>query len=354
MKGQKRIRDYGITIGKMMPGKKNAITDVYGVKVGHCTIKDGGIQTGVTAVLPHGGNLFEQKVMAAVYVINGFGKSIGTVQIEELGTMETPIILTNTLSVGTAGDALVEYMLQHNGDIGITTGTVNPVVCECNDGYLNDIRGRHVKKEHVFQAIQGAQQDFEEGGVGAGTGMSCYGLKGGIGTASRMIPLGEKEYTLGALVLSNFGRMEDLIVDGVKAGSIIVDVEKERETEKGSIIMVVATDIPLSERQLKRTLKRTTVALSRTGSYIGNGSGDIAIGFTTGNVVQHYEKEPIVTIGMLSEDKIDGVFRAVVEATEEAILNSMVCAEPTTGRAGHTRACLKEYMDEIMKVKAQM
>lgn len=354
MKGQKRIRDYGITIGKMMPGKKNAITDVCDVKVGHCTIKDGEIQTGVTAVLPHGGNLFQQKVMAAVYVINGFGKSIGTVQIEELGTMETPIILTNTLSVGTAGDALVEYMLQHNGDIGITTGTVNPVVCECNDGYLNDIRGRHVKKEHVFQAIQGAQQDFEEGGAGAGTGMSCYGLKGGIGTASRMIPLGKKEYTLGVLVLSNFGRKEDLIVDGVKAGKLIENIESDGGLEKGSIIMTVATDIPLTERQLKRVLKRTAVALNRTGSYIGNGSGDIAIGFTTGNVVQHYEKEPIITLKMLNEDEIDQVFRAAAEATEEAILNSMICAERIVGRGGHTRASLKEYIHEIVKVKTQM
>jgi D-aminopeptidase len=349
MKGQNRIRDYGVTIGKMIPGEKNAITDVKGVKLGHWTLKDGEIQTGVTAILPHGGNLFQEKVIAAVHVINGFGKSIGTVQIEELGTIETPIILTNTLSVGTVGDALVEYMLEHNGDIGVTTGTVNPVVCECNDGYLNDIRGRHIKKEHVLGAIQKAGDEFEEGGIGAGAGMSCYGLKGGIGTASRIVPLGKKDYTLGVLVLSNFGRKEDLIVDGIKAAKMIEALQQEVDhLEKGSVIIVVATDIPLTERQLKRVLKRTTVALSRTGAYIGNGSGDIALGFTTTHRIGHYEKDPIISIEMLNENEIDGVFRAVAEATEEAILNSMICAETTVGREGHTRVSLKEYIHEIL------
>nr|WP_184310438.1 P1 family peptidase [Anaerosolibacter carboniphilus] len=333
----------------MIPGAKNAITDVRGVKVGHYTLKNGAIQTGVTAILPHNGNLFQEKVMAAVHVINGFGKSIGTVQIEELGTIETPIILTNTLSVGTVGDALVEFMLEHNEDIGITTGTVNPVVCECNDGYLNDIRGRHVKKEHVLSAIQRAEEEFQEGDVGAGTGMSCYGLKGGIGTASRIISLGKKDYTLGVLVLSNFGRKEDLMIDGVKADRMIKEVQREADNlEKGSVIIIVATDIPLTERQLKRILKRTSVALSRTGSYVGNGSGDIALGFTTAHRIKHYEKSPIVTVEMLNENEIDEVFRAVAEATEEAILNSMICAERTVGRAGHTRASLKEYIHEIV------
>ncbi len=349
MKGQRRIRDYGVIIGSMIPGEKNAITDVKGVKVGHWTLKDGEIQTGVTAILPHDGNLFQKKVMAGVYVINGFGKSVGTVQIEELGTIETPIILTSTLSVGIAGDALVEYMLGINGDIGVTTGTVNPVVCECNDGYLNDIRGRHIKKEYVFEAIQRAENEFEEGGVGAGTGMSCYGLKGGIGTASRIVPLGEKDFTLGVLVLSNFGRKEDLIIDGIKAGRTIEEVRQEVDhLEKGSVIIVVATDIPLTERQLKRVLKRTTVALSRTGSYVGNGSGDIAVGFTTAYRIEHYEKNPIISIEMLNENEIDGVFKAVAEATEEAILNSMICAETTVGRGGNTRVSLKEYIHEIL------
>ena len=341
------IGEYDIRIGQLTPGKNNSITDVEGVLVGHSTIAEEGIRTGVTAVLPHGGNLFREKVAAACYVINGFGKTVGTLQIEELGSIETPIVLTNTLSVGTAYEALVEYMLEQNEDIGISTGTVNPVVCECNDGYLNDIRGLHVKKEHVFESIKSASACFEEGAVGAGTGMSCFGLKGGIGSASRLIKLDDEDYTLGVLVLSNFGVKEDLMMDGMKVGNIIMKKQEEKEEDKGSIIIIIATDIPLSERQLKRVSKRAVVGLSRLGSFLGNGSGDVVISFSTANRIEHYEKRDIISIKMISEGKINYLFRAVAEAVEESVLNSMLAADAVTGRNGNTRETLKKYIEEI-------
>ncbi len=205
MGGRHRVRDYGIAIGTLEPGRTNSIADVPGVAVGHATINQGPIQTGVTALPPHQGNLFTEKVPAAVHVFNGFGKSLGLVQIEELGNIETPVILTNTLSVGTAADALFRYMVEHNEEIG-AAGTVNSVVCECNDGHLNDIRGFHITREHVFEAIHGARADFDEGAVGAGRGMSRYGLKGGIGTASRTVDLGGRACVLGAMVLAKHGQ----------------------------------------------------------------------------------------------------------------------------------------------------
>ena len=279
----KKIRDYGINIGSFATGNNNSITDVKGVKVGHITLKDGNINTGVTAILPHEGNIFKDKLLAACHVINGFGKSAGLVQVEELGTIETPIILTNTLSVGTAHEALVRYMLKNNDDIGDTTGTVNPIICECNDGGINDIRGLHIKQEHIYEAIDNCDIEFVEGNVGAGTGMMCYGLKGGIGSSSRIIELGDTEYTLGVLVLSNFGSLEDFVLNGEHLGPKLVDKIKEIEIieDKGSIITILATDIPLSTRQLKRVIKRVHPGIARTGSYTGNGSGEVVIGFST-------------------------------------------------------------------------
>lgn len=324
-------------------GPKNLITDVSGVKVGHVTLKNENIQTGVTAILPHEGNIFKQKVISASSIINGFGKSIGLIQIDELGTIETPIIMTNTLSVGTATTGLIRYMLAQNQDIGNTTGTVNCTVVECNDGYLNDIRGLHVKEEHVFEAIQNASDTFEEGSVGAGTGMSCYQLKGGIGSSSRVITLDNKEYTVGALVLSNFGLKHDLIIDGRKLGKEI-ESSQSIDLEKGSIIIILATDIPLSERQLKRICKRSTISLGRTGSYLGNGSGDICIGFTTANKIHHYEENDLITIGCINENKIDMVFRAVVECVEESIISSMINSKDTVGRDNHKRDSILNYL----------
>lgn len=346
MKGQRRLRDYGIIIGKMKPGPRNSITDVRGVKVGHATLTDGDVQTGVTAILPHEGNIFKEKVMAVSHVINGFGKTMGTIQINELGTIETPIILTNTLGIGTAADALIDYMLEENEDIGITTGTVNPVVCECNDQYLNDIRGKHIKKEHIFQAIKNADVEFEEGAVGAGRGMSCLGFKGGIGTSSRILEFEDEKFTIGILVMSNFGTSGDLIVDGVKIGKSVEQIKRDMNDnlDRGSIIIILATDIPLTERQLSRISRRAVVGLSRTGSCIGSGSGDIVIGFSTSNKINHYESRTTIPIRMFNENKMDTAFRAAAEAVEEAILNSLVCAESITGKDGHMRESLSRYL----------
>ncbi|WBW94892.1 DmpA family aminopeptidase [Oceanirhabdus sp. W0125-5] len=346
--GFKRIQDYGVKIGNLKCGENNLITDVKGVKVGHTTLNNGDITTGVTTIIPHGGNIYKEKLIAASHVINGFGKTIGTIQIEELGTLETPIVLTNTLSVGTASDALIEYMLSFNEDIGISTGTVNPVVCECNDGYLNDIRGRHIKKEHIFDSINNSGSIFEEGAVGAGTGMTCYGLKGGIGSSSRIVELEGNDYTVGILVLSNFGIKENFILNGLRAGEKIWNQSSDRiEEEKGSIIIILATDIPLSYRQLKRVIKRSSVAIARTGSFSGNGSGEITIGFTTANRINHYEESDIVNIKILNENMIDKVFLAVADACEEAILNSIICSDTTTGRDGHIRKSLVEYLNKL-------
>lgn len=337
-------KESGIKIGRGTPGQRNLITDVPGVKVGHVTIRDGAdVNTGVTAILPHEGNLFQEKVMASSCVINGFGKTMGLVQVEELGTIETPIIMTNTLSIGTAANALIKYMLQQNEDIGVKTGTVNPLVCECNDGVLNDIRGLHVKEEHVFEALANCGEEFEEGVVGSGTGMCCLGLKGGIGSASRIVKLDDKEYTVGALVMSNFGGAGRLLIEGRHMGQEIKD-KLEAQQDKGSIIMLIATDVPLTERQLKRVARRAGVGLARTGSYYGNGSGDIAIAFTTANRVPHYSKTAVMDIKMISDNKIDPVFDMAAEAVEEAIISSLYHAETTTGRAGKVKYGLRDFL----------
>ena len=258
-------KDCGLDLHSKWPsGKRNLITDIPGVKVGHATLKSGEIHTGVTAVLPHGGNLFQEKDMAGSAVINGFGKSLGLVQIQELGTIETPILMTNTLSVGTAAEALVKYMLKDNPDIGISTGTVNCVVTECNDGNLNDIRGLHVKEAHVLEAIENASEDFEEGAVGGGTGMVCLGLKGGIGSASRIIQADGKDYTVGAIVMSNFGSPGNLVIGGDHIGARIKEkLDQTEKKDKGSIIMIIGTDAPLTERQLNRLSRRSALALGR-------------------------------------------------------------------------------------------
>ena len=345
----KKIRDYGIHIGELPTGKNNSITDVPGVTVGNVTLDKNNAKTGVTAIMPHSGNLFKEKVIAASHVINGFGKSTGLIQIDELGTIEAPIILTNTLSVGAAHEGLVKYMLETNEDIGISTGTVNPIICECNDGELNHIRDLHVRPNHVFEAIKNASQIFEEGNVGAGTGMICYNLKGGIGSASRIIKLDEKEYTIGILVLSNFGSLEDFRLNGKHIGPVISNLIKDlnKRQEQGSIITILATDIPLSSRQLKRVIKRIYPGISRTGSYTGNGSGEVSIGFSTANIINHYEVRGLIDIKIINENKIDGIFKATVEATEEAILNSLICSTTTIGRDNKKVYSLVDFIDEI-------
>lgn len=341
----KKIRDYGIEIGSLKTGKNNSITDVKGVKVGHKTLDEGGIKTGVTVVIPKK-NMFKEKLVAASYVINGFGKSVGLVQIDELGTLETPIVLTNTLSVAAASDGLVRYMLDENDDIGDTTGTVNPVVCECNDGKINDIRALAVTGEDVFAAIEDAEVNFKQGDIGAGKGMMCYELKGGIGSASRLVELDGQEYTLGILTQSNFGLLKNFLLDGDKLGREIskkIDHD-EGFKEEGSIIFILATDIPLSARQLKRVIKRVQPGLARTGSFTGNGSGEIVIGFSTANLIDHYEKKDLVSMDIINENKIDKIFQAAAEATEESILNSMVCSNPSITRKGEKVHSLKEFL----------
>ena len=333
-----------IRIGIMKKGKRNLITDVKGVTVGHCTLRDGAIQTGVTAILPHQGNIFQEKLMASSHVINGFGKSIGLVQIEELGTLETPIVLTNTLSVGAAAEALVKYMMEKNKDIGDTTGTINPVVCECNDSWLNDIRGLHVKEKHVRKALENCAVDFEEGAVGGGRGMRCHQVKGGIGSSSRIFSLDGKEYTIGALCMTNHALFRDLVISGELAAEH-VDFERYREKDRGSVITILATDAPLSERQLKRLCKRVIVGLSRTGSYMGNGSGEIAIAFSTANQIPHYPKGDIIDIQIIHDNIIDELFRGVAEAVEEAVLSSMLHAETVTGKNQVCVQSLRELLN---------
>jgi len=339
-----RAREFGILIGEMSPGPLNSITDVEGVGVGHVTLirgegklvpGKGPVRTGVTVILPHGGNLFKEKVIGACFVINGFAKPIGLVQVEELGTIETPIALTNTLNVGIVADALIEYMLELNEDIGVTTGTVNPVVLECNDGWLNDIRGRHVKHQHVFQAIRSAGTAVEEGAVGAGTGMISFEFKGGIGTSSRRLSGKLGGYTVGVLVLSNFGRREDLVIRGAPVGLELRDYCREHNCEGGSIVIVIATDAPLTARQLKRLAKRATHGVARVGGFSSHGSGDIVVAFSTKNRISHYAGRAEVNFKTIPDVALSPLFKAVVEATEEAIVNSLLKAITIVGRDYH-------------------
>jgi D-aminopeptidase len=350
-----RARDIGIDIGIFVPGRWNAITDVRGVKVGHVTLIEGEakltpgqgpVRTGVTVILPHDGNLFKEKVPAASYIFNGFGKSIGLHQVNELGNLETPIALTNTLNAPLVADALIEWSIKSNPEIGISTGTVNPVVGEVNDGMLNDIQGRHVRREHVFEAITKAGSGpVEEGSVGAGTGSSCMGWKGGIGTSSRVLPPSLGGYTVGVLVQTNFGGV--LTICGVPVGRELgrysfksdsrYDVSEGggSESPDGSVMVVVATSAPLDLRQLQRLAKRVSLGLARTGFFGSNGSGDFFIAFSTAGRIPHSGPLTLKT-EVVSNDSMSGLFLAVVEATEEAVINSMLRATTVVGRDGRT------------------
>lgn len=315
-------------------GKSNCITDIPGVKVGHVTLYEkindtNTICTGVTAILPHSDNLFMKKTRAASHVINGFGKTNGLIQVDELGLLESPIMLTNTFSVGPVMQGTLQYMLDKNKEIGESTSSINLVVGECNDSYLNSMRIPAVKPEHAIQAIEEASPNqVEQGAVGAGKGMMCFGQKGGIGTASRVIPSNQHPYTVGCLVLSNFGKPSDALFGKFE--------EKEIDKPDGSIMMVIATDAPLYDRQLKRLAKRCAAGLGRTGSHIDNGSGDIAIAFTTANSYQHKSEHPIESMEFIRDDHpvMNQLFQSVIETTEEAVINSLKHAETTTGRSG--------------------
>ena len=355
-----RARDIGIDIGILKPGRWNAITDVRGVKVGHVTLVEGEgrlipgrgpVRTGVTMILPHDGNLFWEKVPAAAYVLNGFGKSIGLHQVNELGNLETPIALTNTLNAPLAADALIEWSIGHNPQIGIGTGTVNPVVGEVNDGSLNDIQGRHVRKEHALEAIAIATAGaVEEGSVGAGTGSVCMGWKGGIGTSSRVLPPKRGGYTVGVLVQTNFGGV--LTVNGAPVGRELGRYAGSRDfpyeiPEDGSVMVVVATDAPLDHKQLERLAKRVGLGLARTGFYSSNGSGDFFIAFSTARRIPHDSPLTLKT-EVVSNDAMSPLFLAVVEATEEAVINSMLKATTVTGRDG--RAVDAIDIDQLLVV----
>ena len=339
---QKRIRDYGINIGTMPIGPLNKITDVEGVLVGHSTIKTDKYNTGCTVIVPTWNNIFEKKLVAATFVHNGYGKTAGTIQVDELGTLETPIALTNTLNVGLVADAVIENMVNRCQKEGVNVRSMNPVVGECNDSALSTIVDRPVKKENVFEAFETASRDFEEGNVGAGTGTRCYGFKGGIGSASRIVELDGKEYTIGVLVQSNYGATKDLMLNGKPLDEEVIKTVKGEACDKGSIMVIVATDIPLTSRQLKRVIKRASVGIARLGSYIGHGSGEVFIGFSTANVID--SKKEIMAINCINEDSIDKLFRACGEATEEAILNSMVCSGSARELSGKMIHSLAEFL----------
>ena len=361
-----RARDIGIKVGILQVGPLNAITDVAGVTVGHATINRGdNIRTGVTAILPHTGNLFREKVPGAIFVGNGFGKMMGSTQVNELGEIETPILLTSTLSVSRVADALLDYMLALPGNEDVQS--VNPVVAETNDGYLNDIRGRHVSREDVLAAIKAAKGgNVEEGSIGAGTGTVAFGFKGGIGTSSRKLPSRLGGFTVGVLVQTNFGGI--LTINGAPVGQELGQYYLRQEiagasgprnrgvsphgdapqldptNELGSIIMVIATDAPIDARNLRRMAARAMLGLARTGGLATNGSGDYAIAFSTANEVRIHAPAGAAdrtarSRALLPNDAMSPLFLAVIEATEEAIYNSLFRATTTTGR-GHTVTAL--------------
>lgn len=345
------IRDLGIEIGVLPTGPLNAITDVNGVSVGHRTLVQGeSIRTGVTAILPHQGNVFQQKVPAAIYIANGFGKLAGYSQVEELGNIETPIVLTNTLSVPTAVKALMEYTLQLEGNESVRS--VNPVVGETNDGYLNDIRGMHVLETHVMQAIEEASDGaVTQGNVGAGTGTVAFGFKGGIGTSSRLLPDDLGGYTVGVLVQTNFGGV--LEVAGVPVGKELGKYylsDTLYQTPDGSCMIIVATDAPLDARNLKRLAKRAILGLAKTGGIASNGSGDYVIAFSSAESVRvpYSSKQRTQNRETLRNSAISPLFMATIEATEEAIVNSLFHAETMEGRDGNRVEALP--MDRVKEL----
>jgi len=325
----------------MKRGKLNKISDVNGVQVGHYTIDTDEHKTGCTVIIPGTNNPFKYRPVCSSLIINGYGKTTGLVQIDELGELESPIVLTNTLNVGLIQDALIDYMLKKCQIDGIELKSFNPVVAECNDSYLNNIAKRAVRKEHLFMAFSNAITDFQEGDVGAGKGMSCYQLKGGIGSASRMMEFDSKSFTLGVLVLTNHGLLNDLMIDGDKIGERLnAEHTPTKEKDMGSIITIIATDVPLNSRQLKRLCKRVQNGIARTGSFTSHGSGELSKRSQQANL-EKTDHGSFNAIRVLKDEHMDSLFQAVVEATEESILNSMICADAVTGFRGHYRKALK-------------
>jgi len=355
-----RARELGIEVGVFQPGPLNAITDVRGVRVGHTTVVQApDVRTGVTAIFPHGGNPYASRVPAAIHVGNGFGKLLGVTQVRELGELETPILLTCTLCVWKAADAMVEWMLQQDRMENVRS--LNALVGETNDGGLNDIRSRPITPEHVVAALEGASEGpVEEGAVGAGAGTVAFGWKGGIGTSSRLLPQSLGGYTVGVLVQSNFGGI--LQIDGAPVGVELgqyafadqVGADEAYEPEEdvqewGSIMMVVATDAPLSARNLERVARRAVMGLSRTGSYAGNGSGDYVIAFSTANTVRRSAGGGTRSYDDLSNNDMSSLFEATVEATEEAIYNSLFKAVTVTSNGRTIEALPIDETVEILR-----
>ncbi len=348
-----RLRDLGIITGAMEPGPLNAITDVPGVRVGHTTVihDDGPARTGVTAIHPHEGSVFTSLVPAAIEVLNGAGEITGRSQVDEYGLLETPVLITNTLSVGAVHRACDEGLSAREPTLGDQHFAI-PVVAETFDGYLNDIAGQHVTAAHVWAALDGAVPGpVPEGNVGGGTGMRLFGFKGGIGTSSRVVPVGDRAYTLGVLVQGNFGLRQDLLVDGVPVGRLLGEVSSPDPGKDGSVIVVIATDAPLSDRQLARLCRRGMLGLSRAGAVARHTSGDLLLAFSNAreNRMDRSAREFVRTVRQLVDTRMDEVFVATIEATEEAVLNALVAAETMSGRDGHVVEALPhERLVEIM------
>ncbi|WP_298703041.1 P1 family peptidase [uncultured Veillonella sp.] len=384
-----RIRDFPVSLGYLRTGPKNSIADVPGVRVGHKTVNKGAIRTGVTVIMPGDDNPFINKYTAAAFVQNGFGKSVGLMQIEELGTLETPIALTNTLNVGKVSDALNAYIIEETKAKGTMARSINPVVGECNDSVLHDIQQRCIGYDEVMDAINDVSEDFAQGDVGAGRSTICFGFKGGIGSASRVITVGQNEggtssqsedvetsYTIGVLVQSNFGATKDFVLNGeslgrwwMNQGQVNGGTQREgrgqmtgtgqkahrqsddewaySESDQGSIMVIVATDLPVNSRQLKRIIKRAGVGIMRTGAYVGHGSGEVMIGFTTANRVPH-EGPLFNTQQIIRDSALNPAFLGVAEATYEAILNSLVAAEGAMTQEGKRYESLCEVLNLYM------
>lgn len=330
-------------VGRLPSGPRDTLADVGGVTAGHSTIASGDLQTGVTVVRPHPGDPFAEKVPAAAVVINGFGKSVGLIQVNELGVLETPVALTNTFSVGTVATAQIRTAVAAHPDIARTTTSVNPLVFECSDAYLSDMQALAVQESHYAEALATAGIEFARGSIGAGRGMSCFDLKGGIGTASRVAVAGARPYTLGALVLANYGKLECLTLGGRRIGpALAARVAARSAEERGSIIVVLATDAPLDHRQLRRVATRAGAGIGRTGGYYAHGSGDIALAFTTATRVPHVATQPLIGAATLAEPLLDGLFEAAAEATEQAIVDALFSATTVAGFRGHVRYALTE------------
>ncbi|HYI00788.1 MAG TPA: P1 family peptidase [Hyalangium sp.] len=339
-----RARELGLPLGRFKPGRYNAITDVEGVLVGHCTLirgegplrpGHGPVRTGVTAILPNNGNIFMERMNGGGFVLNGAGEVSGMTQLMEWGLMETPLMLTNTMAVGAVSDGVARYLVDRYPGIGDEHDVIIPIVGECDDSWLNDISGRHVRDQHVLEAIQNAKSGpVAEGNVGGGTGMVTCDFKGGIGTSSRKLPEALGGYTLGVLVMSNFGKMHNLRVGGLPVGEVLAEKFKEvrkRGQTYGSIIAVVATDAPLLSHQINRLCKRVSLGIGRVGSYAAHGSGEIIVGFSTANIIPRRTQKMVYKLKILLDQRLDPLYEAVMEATEEAILNSMCMAEPMKG-----------------------